>query len=314
MNFREIITSLPLIITEGAVIERLKREFAIELDPHIANAGLIYNPAQRQQLKDIYKQYIDVACAAELPIMLFTPTWRASAERVAQAQLVSRNVNLDCVQFLSEIKSEYQQDTAEVFIGGLIGCKGDAYSPQEALNIEAAMEYHCCQIKQLANTGVDFLIAETLPAISEAIGIAKAMAVTGKPYIIGFVIRDNGTLLDGTPLCKAIGRIDTEVTQQPIGYVVNCVHPLTFRKAVMSPVNASLQREKIIGLMGNTSTKSPEELDEATTLQTEEPEVWAEHMIALYKNFGIKVLGGCCGTNNLHIEQLAKKICSLIES
>ena len=69
--------------------------------------------------------------------------------------------------------------------------------------------------------------------------------------------------------------------------------------------------ERIIGLLGNTSTKSPEELEDATTLQSEEPEVWAEYMIALNREFEIKILGGCCGTNNHHIQSLVKRVTML---
>lgn len=38
--------------------------------------------------------------------------------------------------------------------------------------------------------------AATFPAFSEAQGIAAAMAKTGMPYMLSFVIRRDGTLLD----------------------------------------------------------------------------------------------------------------------
>ena len=43
MNFVETINSSPIILTEGAVIERLNRDPSIDLDPHILHAGLIYD-------------------------------------------------------------------------------------------------------------------------------------------------------------------------------------------------------------------------------------------------------------------------------
>lgn len=308
MDFLEVLANYPVIITEGAIIERLKREFNFELDQYIANAGYIYNPVQKEKLKNIYKQYIDITCVQDLPIVLFTPTWRASAERIKQAQLSDRDVNLDCFQFLSVIRDEYKKYGEKIFIGGLIGCKGDAYKPGEALGTAEAEVFHSYQIERLVNAGVNFLIAETLPSVSEALGIAKAMAVLDKPYLIGFVIRDNGTLLDGTSLCNAITLIDNEVERQPVGYIINCVHPITFRKAIMNPINSSLKKERLIGLLGNTSTKSPEELDDAVSLEAEEPQVWAEQMIDLINELGIKIVGGCCGTNHHHIQNLVEQI------
>lgn len=187
MDFSQALTTYPVIITEGAIIERLKREFNFELDPYIANAGYIYNPIQKQKLGNMYKQYIDITCAKSLPIVLFTPTWRASEERIKQARIVDKDVNLDCFQFLNDIRNEYEKYAEKNFIGGLIGCKGDAYNPKEALSTEDAKIFHSYQIERLISAGVKFLIAETLPSVYEALGIAKAMAIFDKPYLIGVI-------------------------------------------------------------------------------------------------------------------------------
>ena len=40
MIFEDAVANAPVILTEGAVIERLRRDPAVELDPQIANAGL----------------------------------------------------------------------------------------------------------------------------------------------------------------------------------------------------------------------------------------------------------------------------------
>ena len=59
------------------------------------------------------------------------------------------------------------------------------------------------QVHQLADAGVDFLLAATLPAVDEACGIALAMQTTGLPYIISFVINRRGRILDGLSLEQA---------------------------------------------------------------------------------------------------------------
>lgn len=308
MDFMKTINDYPIIVTEGAIIERLKREYLIELDAYIANAGLIYNSIHKELLAGIYRQYIDITRERDLPILLFTPTWRANKERIKQANIINKDVNLDCYKFLAEIREEYGEYAEKIFIGGLIGCKGDAYKPGEALGISDSEAFHSYQVEHLVSAGVDFLIADTLPAISEALGLAKVMATTNKPYIMSFVIRDNGTLLDGTSIHAAIKLIDSEVEPKPIGYTINCVHPTIFNKALLNPINSSLDVKRMFGLMGNTSTKSPEELDNATCLETEEPEIWASKMVSLNEKFRIKVMGGCCGTNQHHIEALVNKI------
>jgi homocysteine S-methyltransferase len=105
-----------------------------------------------------------------------------------------------------------------------MSCRGDAYSPAEALLVDEALEFHAWQAGKLADTGADFLLAATLPALSEATGLALALAATGKPYLLSFVVRPEGTLLDGTPLKDAIAAIDSAVTPSPLAYLINCTH------------------------------------------------------------------------------------------
>ena len=64
----------------------------------------------------------------------------------------------------------------------------------------------------------------------------------------------------------------------------------------------------MIGFQANTSSKSPEELDGLDYLDTTDAAEFAESMVSLHNQFGIQILGGCCGTDNRHIEEIAKHI------
>ena len=128
----------------------------------------------------------------------------------------------------------------------------------------------------LAEAGVDFLLAATLPALSEATGLAMALAATGKPYIVSFVVRREGTLLDGTPLKEAFAAIDAAVNPRPLAYLVNCTHASIFRAALLHEVNSSsLVRERVVGLLANTAALNPEELDNSAGLVEEDPEAYS---------------------------------------
>jgi len=91
----------------------------------------------------------------------------------------------------------------------MMTCRGDAYRPEEALTESDAADFHKPQAAMLAESGVDYLMAATLPAVSEARGMAKTFSDLKIPYVISFVIRPDGTLLDGTPLHRAIDQIDS---------------------------------------------------------------------------------------------------------
>jgi len=315
-SLQAVLAGEPFVLVEGAVVERLRRDLSLSLDPHILHAGFVYDGRARAALGGLYKQYLDIGCRYVVPMIVLTPTWRASAARLAQAGLTlsssastgaAGDVNGDCVRFLAGLVAEYGEYARRVYIGGLMGPAGDAYRPQEALSTEEAEVYHAVQVRALAEAGVDFLMAATLPAYTEALGLAQAMARSGAPYVLSFVLRPTGALLDGTPLRKAVHRIDSTVSPRPLCYMVNCVHPIVFERAFERELEwAPKLSERVIGLQGNTSCRSPEELDNLAELETEEPRAFAAAMIRLYERFGTRVLGGCCGTDERHIECIAR--------
>lgn len=142
-------------------------------------------------------------------MLLSTPTWRAGRQRITAVGLTGRDLNGDNSRFLAELRDSYGDYAQQVAICGPMSCRGDAYSPAEA-----AAEFHTWQADALAAAGVDFLLAATLPALSEAIGLAQAQAATGQPYVISFVARPEGTLLDGTPLDLRRCPVAADVRQQ----------------------------------------------------------------------------------------------------
>ncbi len=308
-SFPQFLEENDVILGEGAVIERIKRESDQELDPHIVNAAFIYDQRQRSLLADIVQGYLDIGNARGLPLFLSTPTWRASLERIQSAGYADRDVNADNYKFLDDLRKAYGAYAEKVVICGLMSCRGDAYNPADKLTEKEAKRFHSWQADKLAETGVDCLLAATLPALSEALGLAAAQAATGKPYIVSFVLRPQGTLLDNTPLKEAIATIDEKVSPKPLVYLANCTHASFFRSAISHQHNASpLVRQRIIGLLANTAALEPEALDNSENLVSEKPEAFGRDMARLKEDFGLKLLGGCCGTDERHIAALADKI------
>ena len=308
MRFAEVIRAESLILTEGALIERLRRNASVPLDPHVLHAGFIYSEAGRDALRRLYKQYLDIGMAADLPMIVCTPTWRANPVRLRRAGLADRDVNGDGVRFVASIRDEYGPYAKRVLIGGLVGCARDAYKPEEGLRAEEAATFHGAQARALAAAAADCLLAATLPSAGEARGIAAAMAACGVPYVLSFVVTGDGRLLDGTKLCDAIGAIDRVVSPRPLFYMVNCVHPTVFAAALESASSHSWRvHDRVIGLQANASAKSPEELEGLSYVDADPPEVLADAMLRVHRRFGTKILGGCCGTDHRHIEWIARR-------
>jgi S-methylmethionine-dependent homocysteine/selenocysteine methylase len=230
--------------------------------------------------------------------MLLTPTWRTNKERAKIANVDMKTINTDAFLFVDNIRKSYCGFSEKIYIGGLTGCKGDAYKPEEALSENEAYHFHKEQMQILADAGVDFLLASTLPALTEAIGIAKAMSETKKDYVISFVIRDNGKLLDGTLLTDAIRIIDDSVATPPLFYLTNCIHPDVLHKSFLNLKDEDdILRKRLFGIQANASSKSPEELDNLENMDADSPANWASGMVDLNKKYNLKILGGCCGTD-----------------
>ena len=151
------------------------------------------------------------------------------------------------------------------------------------MSTSAAEAFHLAQVHRLADEGVDFLLAATLPAVDEACGIALAMQTTGIPYIE-----------------HAFKKIDTVCSRPPLGYMINCAYP-SFLQTGRLPRKALA---RLIGFQANASSFDHSELDGSERLQADAVDDWGNRMILLNRRHGIKILGGCCGTGPAHLKFL----------
>ena len=305
MNFRECMAQRPAILMEGALGERLKREYGLKIDGIVAMAHLVYKERGRAALQKLWGEYIGIAQKYQLPFMATTPTRRANRARISLSNYSDRII-FDNVDFLRSIQ---QNSKIEMYVGGLVGCKGDAYTGDGALTEHEALEFHSWSAERFRKAGVDFLYAGIMPVLSEAAGLAKAIDQTGLPYIISFTIQSGGKLIDGTTIADAIAYIDAGTQNKPVCYMANCVHPRIVRSALLQPFNDHpLVKERFRGIQANTSPLSYAELDGSLDLHESEPEELAEEMAALAEVGPFQIWGGCCGTDSRHMECLARRI------
>lgn len=305
MSIIDCITNQPAILMEGALGERLKREYRLSFHPQLAMARLVYSGSGRAALRALWQEYLDIARRYGLPFLATTPTRRANQERVALAgdteAVIADNVNL-----LREVQ---QSSGVEMYVGGLMGCKGDAYTGAGALSQAQARAFHAWQANLFCKAGVDFMYAGIMPTLPEATGMAQAMSDTGVPYIISFTIQKDGTLIDKTPIAEAIDFIDRTVGTKPLCYMTNCVHPRIVYAALSQPMNDTpAVKRRFLGIQANTSPLSYAELDGCADLQCSDPAALADELLRLRDISQIKLFGGCCGTDGRHLEQLAARL------
>ena len=293
---RQLFRAGGVTLTEGSVLERVSRQAPELIDPSIGYAGLLDSRPGRQLLSSVWKEY--AAAAAPFPIVIHTPTWRCGRDRMARARRPESCPEKAAVDLL-------RNAVPEAIVAGLLGPQGDCYTPSQAPAREAAHAHHAWQAARLVEARCDFLLAATLPAVGEALGIADACAETGVDYVLSFVLRADGCLLDGTPLVEAIAEIDTR-EHPPAQYWINCTHPEVLAAGMKEARDQDARSaSRVDGFQANTSPRDPSEYDALTSLETMRPEDFASSLALLRSELGLSVLGGCCGTRAAHIRALA---------
>ncbi|MGQ9365122.1 homocysteine S-methyltransferase family protein [Azospirillum sp. ST 5-10] len=307
-RFAEALAAEPFILTDGGIETRILYETALPLHPQLEVAGLVLAGGEGgAAMERLYADYLEVGRRHGVPMIVGTPTFRAHPDRIAAAGLPLpdgvRRVNTACAALLQALRATLGAYAGKVFIAGVIGPRGDAYRPAEGAAEDVAAAYHRTQAEALAAAGVDLLFAPAFPAAPESVGAARAMAATGLPYALSVVVRGDGTLLDGTPLDTLVRTVDARVSPRPLYYALSCVHTSLGAAALTAATSG-----RVRGLKANGSRLPPEELVALDRLDSEPPEDFAAAMLDLHARFGLRVLGGCCGTGPAHIDALAGRL------
>ena len=297
LTLKELLERHNLILAEAAIAERLRRQDGVTLHPTLFNTPLIYDEQAGKLMGDLYRQYVEIARSAGLPILLAAPTWKLDQNRISDAG-VPGTINRDAVAYMRRLRAEAGYNLA--IVGALLGPRNDCYDPQAALATDEAEAFHQWQANELASAGAEYLLGQTIPAVSEAEGMARAMITTGVPSMISFCINRDGRVLDGCPLDEAIARIDEGTGGALIGYMVNCSHPTFLHPEKMEAT--SLQR--LIGFDANASSMDHQDLEGSAITRQDSREDWVAEMLKLNRHHGVKILGGCCGTDDSYLRGL----------
>ena len=127
--------------------------------------------------------------------------------------------------------------------------------------------------------------------------MARAVLATGLPLVVSFTVETDGRLPSGEGLEEAISALDEATGGAPLFYGINCAHPTHFADALEMP-----QALKIGMIRANASRLSHEELDAMDTLDAGDPDEWGRLCAGLVDNLpGLRLVGGCCGTDHRHL-------------
>jgi len=296
-----------MFLTDGGLETTLIFHYGLELRSFAA-FELLNTPDGRAALQKYYKPYLDMATKYSAGFVLETPTWRSNtdwATKLGYTKDELQAINMDAVAFVKDIAKQHA-GTSPIIISGNIGPRGDGYNAENMMGIEEAKAYHAEQIRAFKSAGADVVTALTMNYSNEAIGVALASKQLEIPCVLSFTVETDGKLPDGETLEEAIEKTEVATGNYPLHYMINCAHPDHFKNRLS---DSSPYLKKIKGIRANASTMSHAELDEAENLDAGDKDLLA-HGYAVIKSVlpGIRVIGGCCGTDHSHIEQICQHI------
>jgi S-methylmethionine-dependent homocysteine/selenocysteine methylase len=294
-----------VFLADGGIETTLIFDDGFDL-PDFAAFTLLDHTEGRAALTRYFEAYTAVAARHGVGVVLETPTWRASPDWGARqgydhARMAA--VNEDGVALVGGVRDRHATPSTPIVVSGCIGPRGDGYQVTTTMGVDHAAAYHSLQAEAFARAGADLVTAITMTYSEEAAGVALAAKAVGLPAVIAFTVETDGFLPSGESLAEAIEAVDAATGAYPAYYMVNCAHTTHFDH-VLDPAQPWTNR--LGGIRANASKLSHAELDEAETLDAGNPEELAQHYRELRGRLpNLRVLGGCCGTSDVHVDAIA---------
>ena len=296
-----------LFLTDGGIETTLIFHEGLDL-PYFAAFHLLRDAAGTDALRRYYARHAAIARQHNVGFILESATWRANSDwgaKLGYSPDALAAANRKAIDLLHELRSELETPASPMVISGCVGPRGDGYRPDSIMTAAEAEAYHGEQIRVFADSGVDLTTAITMTNSAEAIGVARAARVEGLPVVISFTVETDGRLPSGERLGDAIDAVDRATEAAAAYFMINCAHPTHFAGELQG---GGPWLSRIRGLRANASTCSHAELDEATVLDDGDPVDLAARYRELRSQMpNINVLGGCCGTDERHIERICQQ-------
>jgi S-methylmethionine-dependent homocysteine/selenocysteine methylase len=295
-------------LTEGGQETEIMYKFGHEL-PEFAMYPLLDNPAAMANLRAMYELVLDAAAGHGFAAILTGLDYRASpdwGEKLGYSRQGLADALAQSIDFLRDVAKPYQTQISKILIGGMAGPRGDAYSLNRTITAEEAEDYHAFQIETLKGIGIDFMSAVTFNNVPEAIGVARAAAKLGVPLYISFTLDSDHHLKSGPSLKEAIETVDRETGDaRPDFYGLNCSHPLEFGPALED--GDWILRLRC--LRPNASSQDKIHLCEIGHLEDGNPVELGRQIGELARRYPhMDIFGGCCGTWDRHLNEIARNI------
>src|SRR4051812_3665722 len=275
LDRRGLATTLPLWSAIG-MLDRPELVYQIHHDNLLAGADVVTTNTFRTTARTMRRAGLDVAKAAELDAL--------------------------AVSLAKQARTASGREGA--FVAGSIAPLEDCYLPVFETPHEMALDEHRAQAFNLKASGVDFLMVETMPTITEAAIALRAALETGLQASVGFVCAEptRGSpvrLLSGETLRTAVERV---AELRPAAILLNCAPP-----AVITQGLRELRHLTSLSIGGYANAGHVNDVSGWSSDGGMTGERYASYANQ-WLDAGARIIGGCCGTHPIHTRALRELI------
>ena len=256
-------------------------------------------------IKDIHSAFFDVGCD-----VVETNTFNSTRIVMAEYQMEDKvhEINLAAAKLARSVADDYSSNGRKRFVAGSMGPTTKLPSLGH-IGFDAMAAAYTEQALALIEGGVDVLLLETCQDILQAkaglVGIFDALKKSGKniPVQVQVTLEATGTMLLGTEIGAAL----TTLEMFDVALIgMNCA---TGPKEMNDGVRyLGLNSPRPVSVLPNAGL--PQNVGGHAVYKLQ-PEELAEFHKQFITEYGVRVVGGCCGTEPRHLKAVADACANL---
>ena len=253
-------------------------------------------------IRDVHAAFLQVGCD-----VVETNTFGATRTVLTEFELADRvrEINLAAVKLAREAADQFSTPARPRFVAGSMGPTTKLPSLGH-ITFDAMVEAYEEQAAALIEGGVDILLIETAQDLLQAkiatVGVLEAMRKAGKrlPITVQVTLQESGTMLLGTEIGAAL----TALEPYDIDVIgLNCATgPAEMNEAVRY---LALNSTKEVSVLPNAGLPQNEGGHAVYKLTPAELAKFHKHFVV---DYGVRIVGGCCGTRPEHIKAVVDAV------
>ena len=253
-------------------------------------------------IRDIHASFLAVGCD-----VIETDTFNGQGAVLGEFGFADRvrEINITAARLAKDVAAQFSTKDKPRFVAGSIGPTTKLPSLGH-ITFEQMLDTYVEQVLALIEGGVDLLLVETAQDLLQAkiatIGVLEAMRKAGKrlPVQVQVTLQESGLMLLGTE----------------IGAALTALEPLDVDAIGLNCATGPKEMNDAVRYLGLYSTKEVSVLPNAGLPQNVgghavyklAPAELAEYHKRFVQDYGVRIVGGCCGTTPEHLKAVVDAV------